>query len=279
MKILQTSKNNWGHPVKLIACIAAFIAAMTFFSIMCARLVNNYFITVDWFVNFGISALLIFIMLGVTAVLVRPFWLALATYFSGAVIYAVFTGMGIVSWIAAAVCFALLFFYLLFESGQLKNQIKFSTHPLGDKNMLLCSLFAALVAVSLSFGYSADSLKRAYIFPPQIKSAVMDQATAQFKSAIEKQSPKASEKQKQSALKTSLENVRKMMDDVEKNAQPYKNYISIFIGLFAFIIFQIVLFLIAFVAQILLKFVFWLFNVTHYTNSIVEKIEVKRLTL
>ena len=83
-----------GYIIRIFACILAFLAAIIYFSYSCRVLVGNYLTiaTVSWLINFAVASVLLMIMLSVTVVLLRPFWIAVITYGLGAVLYALMVG-------------------------------------------------------------------------------------------------------------------------------------------------------------------------------------------
>ncbi|MEK7172319.1 MAG: hypothetical protein AAB739_05435 [Patescibacteria group bacterium] len=268
-----------GYIIRIFACILAFLAAIIYFSYSCRVLVGNYLTiaTVSWLINFAVASVLLMIMLSVTVVLLRPFWIAVITYGLGAVLYALMVGFSIAAWITAAVFFVLLVLYLFFEIGQLNNQIKFSTHPLGDKKILICSLLAVMISVAFGIGYAQDSVKRNYIVPPETKTFILQQAVNSAKTMLNSQ--KGTEQQKQVIFKQTEEKLKTMINDTENSLKPYQKYIPIVLGVLSFVFFQMVLFFISFISAIFTPLVFWLLKVSHFTHTAVEKCETQRLTL
>ena len=249
-----------GYIIRIFACILAFLAAIIYFSYSCRVLVGNYLTiaTVSWLINFAVASVLLMIMLSVTVVLLRPFWIAVITYGLGAVLYALMVGFSIAAWITAAVFFVLLVLYLFFEIGQLNNQIKFSTHPLGDKKILICSLLAVMISVAFGIGYAQDSVKRNYIVPPETKTFILQQAVNSAKTMLNSQ--KGTEQQKQVIFKQTEEKLKTMINDTENSLKPYQKYIPIVLGVLSFVFFQMVLFFISFISAIFTPLVFWLLN-------------------
>lgn len=284
----RSNKPDIGYIIKTTVCIAVFLASMVFFSLMCKTLVDNYVfliaptmkITVPWLIEVGVSVLLILITLGIVAVLVRPVWLAIATLAVGSILYPLIAGGGYIQWILAAVsCAALSFGYLYFVARQIKNQINFSAHPLGEKKMILCFLFALLIAVSVGLGYSVDSARRNYIIAPEIKALAQDYMISQANKVIVKQYPKATAKQKEAAVENVKKNMKKTFDDVEKNLQQYKSLLPVIFGAIAFMIFQMVLIFVAIIGSIFTMLIFSLLQSTNFARTITETREVKHLTL
>lgn len=280
-------KSSPGRIIKLIFCIIIFIAVSAFFAIVCRDLANDYLILADftagaalsWLINFGVSALLMLIMLGVTAVLARPFWLAVLVYFTAAAVYAAVMGMGNIPLIAGAAFFVGLFCYLISVVRQFNNQLRFSLRPFAEKKLLISFLLAALVSVSFALGYMKDSARDIYVLPPQARTLLIKQVESQFESFINKQAPQITAEQKQEALRQTLGKTQGILNDMEKSAQPYKEFIPIAAGAIAFLVFQTALFLISLIAPLLLALLFLIFKLTHYIRTAVEKTEIKRITL
>lgn len=283
-----SKKPDVGYIIKTAVCIVAFFASIIFFSYECKALIDNYIIlimptakiTVPWMIKLGISSLLFLITIGIVAILVRPIWLAIATCGVGMVFWALIVWAGYLPWIIAAVAIALLSTsYFLFINAQLKNQINFSTHPLGDKKMLLCTLLAIFISVSFGLGYVKNSTQRSYLIPPEFKKLAQDYVSSTAKALIEKQYPSSTAKQKKDMLESALKKSGTSFDDTEKSLKPYKSSIPILFGVTAFFIFQMVFLLLAILNSLLIKLVFLALKAAHFTNTVTEKCETKRLTL
>ena len=95
--------------VKSAACAVLFLALLGYFSVVCKAVLVDYLIlltptvkaTVPWLIKFAVSGSLLLVVLAVTAVLLRPAWVALLTYLAGAVLYALIIGGGLAGWIDA----------------------------------------------------------------------------------------------------------------------------------------------------------------------------------
>lgn len=268
--IMKNKQRDVGYFIRICACILAFLIAAIYFSYSCKTLVNNYFLvtTVPWLINFTVATVLFIIILSVTVVLLRPFWIAIITYGLSAVLYTFIVSFSIAVWITAAVFFVSLVLYLFFEIRQFNNQIKFSTHPLGDKKILVCSLLAVMVSVAFGIGYAQDSIKRNYVVPPEIKTFLLTLS-----------GQKIAAQQKQIAIKQTKEKLQAMMNDAEKTLKPNQKYIPIILGILSFLCFQMILFLISFIAAIFIPLVFWFLKISHFAHTAVEKCETQHLTL
>lgn len=276
---MKNKEVDVGYFIRISACILAFLAAIIYFSYLCKALVNNYFLVAaaPWLIKFAVASILFMVVLSVTVVLIRPFWIAIITYGLGAVLYAFMVGFSMAVLIAAAVFLAALILYLFFEISQLNNQIKFSTHPLGDKKILICSLLAVMVSVAFGIGYAQDSIKRNYVVPPETKTFLLKQMTNVAEKALSGQ--KIAEKQKQIAVKQTEEKLQAMMNDAEKTLKPIQKYIPIVLGVLSFLCFQMVLFFISFISAIFIPLVFWFLKISHFAHTAVEKCEAQHLTL
>lgn len=276
---MKNKKIDVGYIIRISVCILAFLAAIIYFSYSCKTLASNYLTitTVPWLINFAVASVLFIIILSVTVVLIRPFWIAIITYGLGAVLYAFMVGFSMAVLITAAVFLVALILYLFFEISQFNNQIKFSTHPLGDKKMLICSLLAVMISVAFGIGYAQDSIKRNYVVPPEIKTFLLKQMTNVAEKALSGQ--KIAEKQKQIAVKQTGEKLQAMMNDAEKTLKPNQKYIPIILGIVSFLCFQMILFFISFIAAIFIPLVFWFLKVIHFAHTAVEKCETQHLTL
>ncbi|MFA5948467.1 MAG: hypothetical protein WC806_05915 [Candidatus Gracilibacteria bacterium] len=286
MKIKFQKKIDVWYIVRTAVCVVAFLAAALYFAHVCGVVAGNYLILfspelktiISWFGSFVLSVILFIIMVGVTAALVRPTWIAMIAYAVSALLYILFVGANTATWIVAAVSVVILILYLLLEVHLFSNQIKASTHPLGEKKMLICLLLALLIAVSIGVGYNNDSLKRNYVIPPELKTTIsiymLNAATTQVN---------AQEGIKDEQKKTAIESVKKTVDEsvvkLEDGAKPYQKYIAIFLGVMAFSLFQIILIFVGIIAMIFVPLLFWILKLTHFTNIETEKCEVTRLTL
>jgi len=276
---MKNKKIDIGYIIRISSCILAFLGTVIYFSYSCKIIVNNYLTiaTVSWLINCAVASVLFMIMLSVTAVLLRPFWIAIITYGAGAILFALMVGSAAAMWIAAGIFLIVLVLYLFFEIGQLKNQIKFSTHPLGDKKILICSLLAMMISVALGVGYLNDSTKRNYIIPPEAKTYLQQTMMNGAKTALNSQ--KGTEKQKQAALKQTEEKIKTMINDQENSLKPNQKYIPLTLGVFAFFFFQMALFLISLISAIFIPLVFWILKISHFTHTSVENCETQHLTL
>lgn len=267
-------------------CVIAFLVFMGFFSQVCAALFHNYFIllmptvgaTIPWLIRLGISSLLLAVSIGVIAVLVRPIWIVVLAYLVGAFLYAFVMGFGNVVWIVAGTIFIFMSFYGLNVSGQLKNQIVFSPHPLSDMKILLFSFLAVLISVSFSLGYSADSARHGgYIFPPEIKTLAVNYIYDQQKPIVENQP--GSKVQKEKMLTAAREKMQSTVDDAEKSIKPLQTWISPMLGISLFFIAQMVFILLSFVSMIILRLLFFIFKITRFAHMANEMKEITYITL
>lgn len=282
---MNFKKVDSGYVIRTAVCVLAFLATAVYFFHLCSGVADNYLLftaftkktAITWFVNFAVSAALFIIMLGVTAALVRPTWIAMAAYAVAAGLYIFFVGSGIVTWVAAGVSVAVLVSYLIAEVHLFSNQIKVSTHPLGEKKMLICTLLAALISVSVAVGYMNDSVKRNYVLPPEAKTVYSQYMMKLAEGTIDAQKPTA--RQKETALKEAEKKVNDLVVKTEDTIKPVQKYIPVILGFFAFCVFQMVLIFVGIFAMLFVPLLFWILKITHFTHIITEKCEVTRLTL
>ncbi len=284
-KKIAPSKIDAGYVIKSSACILLFFAAVAFFSYVCRQLSDNYMLllmpttyaTVAWLVNLGVSVFLLVIMAGIVAVLVRPYWLVIATFVVSAVLYPLIMGSSNAVWITAGVFAALMCLFLMYVSKQLSNQINFSAHPLSDMKLLLLSLLAIQVCVAFGLGYVNDSARRNYILPPEIKTQIVGGLMSQATGMINSQ--KAAPALKKVALDEAGKKAQTASDDIEKQFQGIKTYIPIVLGVLLFFVLQTIFLILGFVPIACAKLLFFLLRITHFANVSVETKEVKHLTL
>lgn len=281
----QPSKIDAGYVIKTIICILLFFAAVAFFSFVCRQLSDNYMLllipttaaTVTWLGNLGVAILVFAIMAGVVAILIRPYWIVIVTFFLSALLYPLIVGLSLATLITAGVFAVLMCLFLLYIARQLKNQINFSAHPLSDMKLLLLSLLAVQVCVAFGMGYVYDSARRNYVLPPEIKAQIagglLGQATANINQA------KATPAQKKTALDAAGKQVQTTADDLEKQFQAVKSYIPAVLGVILFLLLQTVLLIFGFVPIAIAKLLLILLKITHFANVTVETREVKHLTL
>lgn len=276
---MEDKKIDVGYTLRTLVCVLAFIATIIYFSFSCKALANDYsaITNMQWWGNFAIASILFIIMLKVTVVLLRPFRITIVAYALGAIVYALIIGSSGATWIASAIFFIFLSLYLLLETIQLNNQIKFSLHPLSEKKILICSLLAMLISVALGSAYYRDSIKRNYIIPPEIKTFFTEQIMNGAKTLLTGQSGR--EKLKQTTLKQTEEKVQAMIDDGENSLRPNQKYIPIILGIISFFCFLFVLYFLSFVPAIFIPLIFWGLKISHFTHTAIEKREIQRLTL
>ncbi|MFH1012347.1 MAG: hypothetical protein V1760_01230, partial [Candidatus Peregrinibacteria bacterium] len=261
--------------VKTAVCILLFLVALALFAYACRDLVNNFLwilspslkTTVSWLIRVSVYALLLGIMVGVVTVLVRPVWLAFATYLVAALIFPLIVGFGTATWITAGVFFLLLSLYLTYITGQLKNQIHFSSHPLSDMKVILFLVLTVLASVAVAMSYTKDSVQRNYIFPPEVKGPVIELLVTQAKPLVMAQAPaSATAKQKDVAMQAVRQKIQSFVDDGEKKIQPYQSAIAPVLGVFAFSLLSIVFLVLAFLSVFILTPLFFLLRITHFVN-------------
>jgi hypothetical protein len=278
-------KLDAGYAIKTGACILFFLCAMGYFSSVCAEVSNNYLfilfpsaaVTVPWLVRLGVSALLLVLMAGVVAVLVRPFWLAAIAYFLAAIIYVMSIGSGIATLIVAGIFFLFMLAFQRFVSKQLKNQINFTPHPLTDMNMLLLLIMSVMVSAAFGIGYVTDAAKRSYLLPPEAKPLISNMMMGQAKSSIDAQ--KGTPEQKKAALESATKQVGGTVDGIEKSLLPLKPAIPYLLGIILFSALVSIFSILGFVPILLGKILFRLFRMTRFTNDTVETLEVRHITL
>lgn len=276
---MKNSKKDIGYIIRIAVCCLAFLAAAAYFFYSCKILADNYLAIASmfWLVNFIAASIVFTVILALTVVLIRPFWIAIIAYGLGAVLYCFMIGFSKPVFIAAGLFLVLMVLYLSFEIRQLNNQIRFSTHPLGDKKILICLLLAVMISVAFGTGYLQDSIKRNYVVPSEIKTLLMNQMTNVAEKMLSGQ--KIAAQQKQAAIKQTKERMQGMMNDAEKNLKQAQKYIPIILGVVAFFCFQTVLFLLSFVSALLIPLAFWFLKTTHFIHIAVEKCETQHLTL
>lgn len=282
---MNFKKVDLGYVIRTAVCVLAFLASAMYFFHVCGGVADNYLMfagftartAILWFVNFAASAALFVIMIGVTAALIRPTWIAMATYAVAAGLYIFFVGSSVVTWVAAGVSVAILVLYLVAEVHLFGNQIKASTHPLGEKKMLICTLLAVLISVSIAVGYMTDSVKRSYVLPPEAKTVYSQYMMKMAEGQLDAQ--KAIARQKETALKTVEKNINDLVTKAEEAIKPVQKYIPVILGFFAFFLFQMVLIFVGIIAMLFVPLLFWILKITHFTHVVTEKCEVTRLTL
>lgn len=282
----KTNENiDWGYIIRTASCVITFLIAAAYFSYTCSTVVNNYGLlfqptsaaAISWFINFAISAALFIIMLGVTVALIRPIWIAMVTYAISAIMYVIFIGPNIATWITAGILFAILLVYSLAEVKLFKNQIKASTHPLGEKKALICTLLAVLLSVAVAVGYDKDATKRNFIIPPETETAFSQYLVNSAKTQIDAQ--KGTDQEKKAALEKATTDVKSLIEKQKEALKPAKTYIPYMLGISVFLIFQMILIFVGILSMIFVPLLFWILNITHFTHTITEQCEVSRLTL
>lgn len=275
-----SKKVDVSYTVKTFVCVAVFVAVSAFFSLTASDIANNYpaGLTTGWFVRLCGAALLFIAMLGINVVLLKPVWLNLAVYFLNSLVLLFVLGFNQVAAITAGVLFVgLSLFYLPFIARQLKNQINFSVYPLAQKKLSISCLLALILAVAFAQGYIKDSVKRAYILPPEIKTSIQNSVNGLAEGVLKDQQGGA--QQKKEMMKTIKEKTGSTLNEVEKQLQPYKENISVVMGVIAFGVFQMVFFILVLFGPVFVWLLFAILKLTRFTHVSVEKVEVKKLTL
>ncbi|MFA6918266.1 MAG: hypothetical protein WC285_05590 [Candidatus Gracilibacteria bacterium] len=282
---MANKKTDWGYVIRTAFCVLALLATITYFIHECSVVANNYSMlvrptsapTISWFINFMASAVLFMMALGITVALVRPVWITIIAYAISALLYVFFIGSNFATWITAGVFLAILVLYLFAEVHLFQNQIKASTHPLGEKKMLVCSLLAILLSVAIGVGYAKDATQRNFVIPPEAETALSQYLTNMAKTQLEAQ--KLPEKQMQEALKKAEESTKTMVEKQKETMQPTKQYIPVLIGFLVFFISQIILIFAGIISMFLVPLLFWILSITHFTHTVTEKCEVTHLTV
>ena len=270
--------------IKTALCCFAFFAATAFFFAVCRDLAHQYITillpsvkVITLFIRLGVSVMLLTVTAGIMAVLVRPFWAALATYVLAGLLYPWLFEPSFGTWIVAGIFAISSFIFFFFIARSLQNQIHFSSHPIGNMKALLCATLAGLVSFSFALGYGADAGRRGFVFPPELKSAVTENIFSKIKAQIEIEA--APTAQKQAAMKAAHQKVQETVDGFEKQLKSYQHELPVFFAFLLFFVFQLVFLLVEWVAQIIFPIVFFILRVTHFAHLAVESQEVTRLTL
>jgi len=208
----------------------------------------------------------------------------------GAAIYALVCGGGMVVWVSSAVFALLLVWYAFFVMEQIENQINFSVRPLGDKKTLVGVFLAILICVSFGLGYFNEATVGKYAIPPKAREYVTETVFKTLEKTVEDQMKVQTEgqklskkqqaeldKQKQDAITKAKDELKKTLDDAEKQLLPYKNYVAVTLGVLAFFVFQTLFFVLLLLLSPMFLLVFFVMKLTRFTNEEAEKVEVKRL--
>lgn len=279
------NKLSVGCIIKTMVCVIAFFGVMAGFSYLARELAGNYLllvlpqvgVTLSFLVRLAIWVVCLAVTINIMAVLVRPVWLVVATYFLAAIIYVLIVGVDKTMLIIAVVFFAGLVSKLLFVVRQLGNQVNFSTHPLTDKNNIFFALLALLVAAGFWLGYSQDMAQRAFIIAPEIKAKIVDLSLGQTKSLVKKQKlPAAQEKM---AIAAASKKVQEMIEGFEKPLAPYAKFVPIILAAVLFSFLMTIFLLLGIVSLLVLKILFIILRLTYFTNFATETREIKHLTL
>lgn len=279
-------KPNVSYFIKTAVCVIVFLGAMYAFASVCRVLLQNYAllftpdtkIVISLFIRLLVSVFALFIVVAIMTVLVRPMWVAILAYFAAAAMYPLVVDGNTYMWVVAGIFALLMLIYEFSIARNLKNQIEFSIHPLADMRSVFLTFLAALVAVALGLGYSADSERRGYvIIPPDAKTSAEDFILKQAGPILEQQPGTAA--QKQTLSKEMKKKLQEMMGDFEKKAQPFRLAVAITLSVTLFYLLKIVFWLLGFVILPFLHLIFFILKVTHFTHEKVIKCEVRRLTL
>ncbi|HSD12554.1 MAG TPA: hypothetical protein VLC10_03270 [Patescibacteria group bacterium] len=277
--------SNVGFVVKTLLCILAFAAAAAVFAYACAELMVDYSLvftpskelTLPWLIRMGAGSFAFLLTFGVIAVLVRPLWLAAMTLAGGMVVYAFVLGGGLVAWCGAAVGAAMLLGLLYSVAKQIENQIDFTLRPVSDKELVISSILAILVAVPVGLGYAVDAEKGHYVIPPRITAYVQEQSMAYVEKMVDAQL--VPEMLRGSVTSAAKEQVAATIKGLDKMAEPYAPYVPYALGALAYFSFQVLLFIPGFIASLLLAPFIWLLKVIRFAHVTKQTRVVTRLTL
>ncbi|MEY4744993.1 MAG: hypothetical protein RL272_938 [Candidatus Parcubacteria bacterium] len=284
-KDVSLPKADAARWIKTAACATFFVAAAAYFSLVSAKLMDDYAmvlvptkeLTVPWLVRACIAAFLMLLMFGATVTLIRPPSVAAATYLVGMILYALIMGGAAAAWAVAAAGSVFLAAFAYSTVRLLENQVEFSVRPVRDRVMGLCTLLALLLAVPAGLGYVRDSAHGGYLIPPQITVKVRKQADEYVTKMVDGQH--LAEPQRTLVLLASQEQMGTWMDDAEKKAEPYKDYVPFLLGLAAYFTFQVLLYVPAAAAVALLGLLVAVLKVTGFARLSTQERTVSRLTL
>ena len=263
--------------VRVLICIAAFLGTMAAFSYVTRDLPTAKEAIVPWFIRLSAFSVLLAVFAGVVVVLVRPLWIVIVTYFIAAVLYPLIIGVNAATLIGAGVFFIFLVLYVTTVARQLNNQVHFSTHPLSDMKVLLFLILSVLATLTFGLGYTRDAASRNYIIPPEVKAPIVNMIIEQGKSLLDKQT--GSPAQKKEALRQFSQKTQEVADEYEKKIIPYRNYIPVIIDIILFSLLGTVFLVLSFIMPFVLKLVFLILKITHFSHEFAEMREVRYLTL
>lgn len=275
-----------GYVMRTLACLLVFLAASVYLAHVCSVVADNYLLLaavsgskalISWAINLGIAVVVFVLAVGVVAALVRPMWVAMIGYAVGAILYPLIVGSSFATWITALVFAVFLILYLIATARLFGNQIEVSTHPLGEKKMMVSLLIAILLSVSVAVGYISDSTARSYVIPPEGRTAISKYMVNTMQSMIDTQ--KATAKQKENALKEAQKSADDTINKIEEQLKPMQKYVPVMFGAIVFSLAQIVLIFVVMIAALLVPLLFLILKATHFIHTVTEKCEVVRWTL
>jgi formate/nitrite transporter FocA (FNT family) len=198
-------------------------------------------------------------------------------YAVGAALYPLIVGSSVITWVTALVFAGALILYLIATSRLFANQIEVSTHPLGEKKMMISLLLAILVSVSVAVGYISDSTARSYVIPPEGKTAISKYMVNTVQSLIDGQ--KATAKQKEDAIKEAQKAADDTVNKIEEQLKPAQKYVPVMLGAIVFSLAQIVLIFVVIIAALLVPLLFLILKAARFIHTVTEKCQVVRWTL
>jgi hypothetical protein len=275
-----------GYVIRTSACLLVFLAVSAYLAHVCSVVADNYLLLaavsgskalISWSINLGIAVVLFVLAVGVVAALVRPMWVAMIGYAVGAALYPLIVGSSVITWVTALVFAGALILYLIATSRLFANQIEVSTHPLGEKKMMISLLLAILVSVSVAVGYISDSTARSYVIPPEGKTAISKYMVNTVQSLIDGQ--KATAKQKEDAIKEAQKAADDTVNKIEEQLKPAQKYVPVMLGAIVFSLAQIVLIFVVIIAALLVPLLFLILKAARFIHTVTEKCQVVRWTL
>lgn len=285
----QTSENSPEKQAYLIIKSIIFIllqlGASLFLAAVCRQIADQYLNvlmakpeTLDLAIRMLAAFTAFVITSGLVAVLVKPEWLIYPVFAGSAAMYIFYMGPSGTTALLGVVLWGMTVSYALTIEKRLKNQIRFSMHPLSSANMMLILALMILFSSSLSLGYMADSARQNFVIPPTYRQAAGDFIYNSAKTTIENQAALTAG-MKSAALDKARTDSLKIFDDLDRQLQSIMQYIPALLGIIVFISLESIAILFSWIPLLLLSVIFGLLKVTKVTRLETEMKEVSRLVI
>jgi len=271
--------------VKIVLFLLVLVGAHVLFGLTCNRFQNQYEVLFTqgkplldlalW--TFG-SILLVALMGGLVAALVRPFWVVALGFFLSALALVLAWGFNLYSGVATLVYLLIAILFANDIIHEMKNQLAFSTRPIQVEQKLLLLGLALLVGAGFALGYRAEIEQSGLFIPAAYKQTIITVITRSVKSQLESQAGLGAA-EVDMALQQLQQGTEKFWTEFERMLKPYAPYLPFVLGALVFWMLETLLGFVAWIPSLLLSGIIPLLKAVGVTHEVVETREARRLVL